>query len=82
VWLNALDKEDGSREFFKSTREADAKCDLKDFMDVRGGGEEKVLEDVRIAWRPLRSRMKDEDGTGERKAYLIPKSPSIKQHCY
>jgi hypothetical protein len=69
--VNALDKEDGSREFFKSTREADAKCDLKDFMDVRGGGEEKVLEDIRIAWLSLQSRMKDEDGTGERKALIL-----------
>jgi hypothetical protein len=71
VWVNALDKEDGSREFFKSTREADAKCDLKDVMDVKGGGEEKVLEDIKTAWLPLQSRMKNEDGTGERKASLI-----------
>jgi hypothetical protein len=71
VWVNALDKEDGSREFFKSTREADAKCDLKDVMDVKGRGEEKVLGDIKTAWLPLQSRMKNEDGTGERKASLI-----------
>jgi hypothetical protein len=71
VWVDALDKEDGSREFFKSTREANAKCELKDIMDVKGGGEEKVLEDIKIAWLSLQSRMKDEDGTRERKASLI-----------
>lgn len=66
VYENSLDKEDGSREYFKTTREAFTGCDLKDVTDVRGGGEAAVIEDIKVRWTPLRERMAKEDGNGER----------------
>jgi hypothetical protein len=67
VYENALDPNDGSKEFFKTTRESRIKCDLKDVTELRGGGEEKVLETIREGWALLRAGMEGEDGTGERK---------------
>lgn len=66
VYENALDKEDGSREYFKTTREGFLGCELKDVTEVRGGGEAAVLEDLKVQWASLRERMAKEDGSGER----------------
>ncbi|KAM3086407.1 hypothetical protein ACMFMG_000543 [Clarireedia jacksonii] len=65
VYENALDKEDGSREYFKTTREEKLGCELKDLLEVKGGGEAAVLEDMREQWKGLRERMAGEDGSGE-----------------
>ncbi|KAE8451024.1 hypothetical protein EG329_004696 [Mollisiaceae sp. DMI_Dod_QoI] len=65
VWRNSLDPNDGSKEYFKETREKKLGCDLKDVTELRGGGEEKVLQEIRDSWIPLRERMKNEDGSGE-----------------
>jgi hypothetical protein len=67
VYENALDPDDGSKEYLKTTRESDFKYDLKDITELKGGGEEKVLERIREGWALLRERMKAEDGSGERK---------------
>ena len=67
VYENSLDPSDGSKEFFKTTRESFAKCDLKDVTDVLGGGEAAVIEKIKSCWLPLKERMQNEDGTGERK---------------
>jgi hypothetical protein len=67
VYENSLDPHDGSKEYFKSTREARWKCELKDFMQVRGGGEEAVWEELKVEWAKLRERMNHDDGQGERK---------------
>jgi glutathione S-transferase len=67
VYENALDPDDGSKEYFKTTRESLLKYDLKDVTKLKGGGEEKVLETIRKGWALLRERMKGEDGSGERK---------------
>lgn len=66
VYENALDKEDGSREYFKTTREESLGCELKDVTEFRGGGEDAVLEDIKAQWAGLRERMAKEDGSGER----------------
>ncbi|TVY73470.1 hypothetical protein LSUE1_G005126 [Lachnellula suecica] len=63
--INALDKEDDSREFFKRTREEFLMCELGDIMEVRGHGEAAVLEDLKVRWIILRERMAKEDGSGE-----------------
>jgi len=65
IYENALDKEDGSREYFKNMREKTMKCDLKDVMEVVGGGESAVMERIRKGWECLRERMAGEDGSGE-----------------
>lgn len=69
VYENALDKSDadGSREYFKRTREQRFGCALSEVLEVVGGGEAAVLEGLRQGWAPLRDRMKNDDGTGERK---------------
>jgi hypothetical protein len=66
VWANALDENDGSKEFFRSTREERLGCPLKDILKVRGGGEEAVIEDHKVQWLQLKERMSGEDGKGER----------------
>jgi hypothetical protein len=71
VYETALDKEDGSREYFKTTREGFLGCDLKDVTEVRGGGEAAVLEDLKVQWARLRERMASEDGKGERKLSIV-----------
>ncbi|ESZ95406.1 hypothetical protein SBOR_4201 [Sclerotinia borealis F-4128] len=58
VYETALDKEDGSREYFKTTREDFLGCDLKDVTEVRGGGEAAVIEDLKVQWASLRERMR------------------------
>ncbi|RFU30601.1 hypothetical protein B7463_g5756, partial [Scytalidium lignicola] len=65
VYENALDKTDGSREFFRRTREESEGCRLEDITQVVDGGEDQLLEAMRKAWAPLRERMQGEDGTGE-----------------
>ncbi|KAI9648174.1 hypothetical protein NHQ30_002806 [Ciborinia camelliae] len=50
VYETALGKEDGSREYFKTTR---------------GGGEAAVLEDLKVHWASLRERMVSDDGKSE-----------------
>ncbi|KAF7914408.1 uncharacterized protein EAF01_000814 [Botrytis porri] len=65
VYENALDKGDGSREYFKRTREEFLGCELKDVMEVRGGGEAAVLEDLKVRWKGLRERMLGDDGESE-----------------
>lgn len=66
VYENALDPNDGSKEYFKTTREAFTKCPLKDVTEVRGGGEAAVLKLIEESWQPLKERMKGEEGSGER----------------
>lgn len=66
IYENALDAEDGSKEYFKTTREAKLKCDLKDATEVWGGGEAAVMQKLKNSWVALRDRMKEEDGSGER----------------
>jgi len=66
VYENALDPNDGSKEFFKYTREGALKCELKDVMKVRGGGETALIPAIKLAWMPLKERMQNEDGNGER----------------
>jgi hypothetical protein len=68
VYENALDKEDGSREFFKKNREEHLKCDLKDVLEVLGGGEAAAMQRIRNGWECLRERMADDDGNGERES--------------
>lgn len=71
VYENALDKEDGSREYFKQAREAFTGCELKNVTEVSGGGEEALLTDIKENWRGLRERMRDEDGAGELEFSLL-----------
>jgi len=65
VYANALDPSDGSKEYFKETREKSRGCELKDVLQTKGGGEEKVLQLLKERWIPLQERMKNEDGTGD-----------------
>jgi hypothetical protein len=65
VWKNALDEHDGSKEFFQRTREAEM-GPLSEYLVKKGGSEEKILEDNKVAWLYLKERMAKEDGTGER----------------
>jgi len=64
VYNHALDPNDGSKEFFKETREKSG-VELKDVLEVRGGGEKKLMQEIRDNWAPLRERMKNDDGTSE-----------------
>lgn len=66
VWANALDENDGSKEYFQNTREKGLGCPLKDILEVRGGGEEAVIGDHKVQWLQLKKRMSGEDGKGER----------------
>jgi glutathione S-transferase len=68
VYENALDPSDGSKEFFKETREAAVKCDLSEVTEKKWGGEVAVWEELKKGWAVLRERMKDDDGSGERKS--------------
>ncbi len=63
----SLDKTDGSREFFRRTREERLGCLLSEIVEKKCGGEEKCLENLKQQWLPLKERMANEDGTGERK---------------
>ncbi|KAK6598430.1 hypothetical protein H4I95_09040 [Botrytis cinerea] len=49
VFENALDGGDGSREYFRRTREEFFGCGLEDVVGVRGGGEAVLLEELRGA---------------------------------
>ncbi|PMD36938.1 hypothetical protein L207DRAFT_636833 [Hyaloscypha variabilis F] len=64
VWKNALDEHDGSKEFFQRTREAEM-GPLSEYLVKKGGSEEKIWEDNKVAWLYLKERMAKEDGTGE-----------------
>ncbi|CZR55319.1 uncharacterized protein PAC_05206 [Phialocephala subalpina] len=64
VWANALDPSDGSKEYFKETREKILGMPLKDLLEVKGGGEELCIEKMKSCWVGLQERMKNE-GTGE-----------------
>lgn len=66
IYENSLDPNDGSKKYFKSTREDYLKCELKDVTEVKGGGEAAVLEGIKSSWIPLKDRMATEDGNGER----------------
>jgi Glutathione S-transferase, C-terminal domain len=66
VWANALDENDGSKEYFKRTREK-SMGPLEDILNTKGGGDEAVFEGFKTQWLPLKERMAKEDGTGERK---------------
>jgi len=68
VYENCLDKGDGSREFFKRTREEYFGCELKDVKEVVGGGEEALLGLIRERFSRLRARLRDDDGLGERES--------------
>jgi len=65
VWANALDENDGSKEYFRSTREKKWGCPLEDILEVMGGGEEAVIQDLKVQWLKLKERMSGEDGKGE-----------------
>ncbi|KAH8819072.1 hypothetical protein F5884DRAFT_759385 [Xylogone sp. PMI_703] len=65
VWANALDKNDGSREYFRRTREERVKYQLEQITQAVAGGEEQALEGLRKAWNSLRERMQGQDGSGE-----------------
>jgi glutathione S-transferase len=71
VYQNALDPSDGSKEFFKRTREEFLGVELKDVLEVKGGGEEAVLQAIKNNWANLQRRMKDDDGSGEREYLSI-----------
>lgn len=81
IYENTLDKEDGSREFFKATREKFLKCELRDVIDVKGGGEAAIIEDLKLQWVGLKDRMAKEDGTAERglSAHYCP--PLLTDDC-
>lgn len=66
IYENALDRNDGSREFFKKSREGFFGYDLHEITEKVGGGEAAVLEKIRNHWDALRERMKGDDGIGER----------------
>jgi hypothetical protein len=66
VYENALDENDGSKEYFKSTREERLGIRLEDILEMRGGGEEAVIENHKVQWAELRERMSKEDGKGDR----------------
>lgn len=51
----------------KEKRPAKHQETVKDVLEVRGGGEEAVMKLLKEAWTPLQERMKNDDGTGERK---------------
>ena len=61
-----LDPNDGSKEYFKNAREQFSKCQMKDIIEVRAGGETALWKDMHTSWEPLRERVKGEDGSGER----------------
>jgi hypothetical protein len=67
IYENCLDPSDGSKEYFKRTREEQLKCDLKDVMEVHGKGEEALLDVIREKFSLLRERLKNDDGLSERK---------------
>jgi hypothetical protein len=67
VWVNALDDKDGSKEFYKSTREVSLGR-LETITERRGGGDAAVYEDHKVQWLSLKERMAKEDGTGERES--------------
>jgi hypothetical protein len=73
VYVNCLDPSDGSKEYFKRTREERLKCDLKDVTELLGKGEEALLDLIRDRFSRLRERMKADDGMGERESsnYMI-----------
>ncbi len=67
VWKNALDDKDGSKEFFKTTREANF-GPLETVTERRGSRDAAVFEDHKVQWLGLKERMAKEDGTGERES--------------
>lgn len=72
VYLNALDPEDGSKEFYFRTRTADL-GPIHEYATKDGGSEEKIWEGLKLGWLRLKERMSKEDGTGER-AFYLPES--------
>jgi len=66
VWANALDENDGSKDYFKRTRE-EKLGPLEDIVEKRGGGDAAIFEDHKVQWLKLKERMAEEDGVGERK---------------
>jgi len=71
VWANTLKGDVRGQEFVRSTRESKSKCTLEEVMEVKGGGEEKVVEMLRKGWVVLKERMAKEDGNGERELFSI-----------
>lgn len=69
VYMNALDLNDGSKEFFKRTREEDL-GPLEQYLE-KMGGEAAIVEDHKTAWLHLKERMAKEDGTGEREHFFL-----------
>jgi len=73
VWAIALKGDERSQEFFRRTRE-ESFCRimgkgvepvrLEDVVE-KSGGEEKILEGLRVGWVGLKERMAKEDGSGE-----------------
>lgn len=66
AYENALSPNDGSREFYKMTRERDTGCRMEDIAVKLAGGEAAILEELKTSWASLRERMSKEDSTGER----------------
>lgn len=64
VYENCLDRTDGSREFFKESREGYL-GKMEDVTESQGG-EEVVMGEIRKRWEGLRERMEGDDATGER----------------
>jgi hypothetical protein len=67
VWKNALDDKDGSKEYYRTTREINL-GPLETITERRGGGDAAVYEDHKVQWLGLKERMAKEDGTGERES--------------
>jgi hypothetical protein len=65
VYKNALDPDDGSKEYFKRTREADY-GPLEKYLEKMGGSEDAIFQELKVQWMYLKERMAKEDGTGER----------------
>lgn len=71
VYENCLNPSDGSKEYFKRTREEKWGCRLEDVLSIPGKGEEELLGLVRERFARLRERMKGLDARGERESFQI-----------
>lgn len=85
VWANALDKEDGSREYFRRTREADDEMALEEIADKIGGGEAAIIRNLEDKWGSLKERMVGDGEMAERRfsfqlLRVMDKLMALKQH--
>jgi glutathione S-transferase len=70
AYENAVSPDDGSREFYKMTREKETACRMAEVTVILGEGEAAILEKLKTCWAGLRERMSKEDGTSERESFL------------